>query len=144
MQICTSLQTDNHASMPPLIFYRPDALPATQPTASKHWRQYKALKAACWGRLVQNSLCSRLNAKHLDGVPYKHIWIIGILKPNSNYAYFTLSLGYFQEDSEISCFPVNYFVRSSSYLCNALNAFNHWININCVLKCPDVLTVRFW
>jgi len=36
MQVCTSLQTDNHASTPPLIFYRPDALPATQPAASKH------------------------------------------------------------------------------------------------------------
>ena len=34
MQVCTSLQTDNHASTPPLSFYRPDALPATQP--SKH------------------------------------------------------------------------------------------------------------
>jgi len=39
MQVCTSLQTDNHASTPPLSFYRPDALPAAQPTASKHWRQ---------------------------------------------------------------------------------------------------------
>jgi len=29
MQICTSLQTENHASNPPLIFYRPDTLPAT-------------------------------------------------------------------------------------------------------------------
>ena len=40
MQACTSLQTDNHASTPPLsFFYRPDALPAAQPTASKHyWR----------------------------------------------------------------------------------------------------------
>jgi len=36
MQVCTSLQTDNHASTPPLCFYRPDALPAAQPTASKH------------------------------------------------------------------------------------------------------------
>ena len=36
MQVCTSLQTDNHASTPPLSFHRPDALPATQPTASKH------------------------------------------------------------------------------------------------------------
>ena len=35
------LQTDNHASTPPFIFYRPDALPATQPTASKHRRQYE-------------------------------------------------------------------------------------------------------
>ena len=38
MQVCTSLQTDNYASTPPLCFYRPDALPAAQPTASKHWR----------------------------------------------------------------------------------------------------------
>jgi len=37
MQVCTSLQTDNHVSTPPLkLFYRPDALPAAQPTASKH------------------------------------------------------------------------------------------------------------
>jgi len=36
MQVCTSLQTDNHASISLLVFYRPDALPAAQPTASKH------------------------------------------------------------------------------------------------------------
>jgi len=28
MQICTLPQTDNHASVPPLSFYRPDALPS--------------------------------------------------------------------------------------------------------------------
>jgi len=27
---------DNHTNIPPLSFYRPDALPATQPTVSKH------------------------------------------------------------------------------------------------------------
>jgi len=44
MQVCISLHTDNHASTPPLnFFYRPDALPAAQPTASKHWRQIQ-----CW------------------------------------------------------------------------------------------------
>ena len=37
--ICTLLQTGNHASSSPLSFYRPDALPTAQPTASKHWRQ---------------------------------------------------------------------------------------------------------
>ena len=40
--VCTSLQINNHASTPPLkFFYRPpdDALPAAQPTVSKHWRQ---------------------------------------------------------------------------------------------------------
>jgi len=36
MQVCTSLQADNHASTQPLSFYRLDALPAAQPTASKH------------------------------------------------------------------------------------------------------------
>jgi len=36
MQVCSSLQADNHASTPPLSFYRLDALPATQPTVSKH------------------------------------------------------------------------------------------------------------
>ena len=36
MQVCALLQTDNHASTPPLSFYRPNALPAAQPTASKH------------------------------------------------------------------------------------------------------------
>jgi len=40
MQVCTSPQTDNHANTSPLSFYRPDALPAAQPTASKHWRHY--------------------------------------------------------------------------------------------------------
>jgi len=39
MQVCTLLQTDNYARTPPLSFYRPDALPAAQPTVSKHWRQ---------------------------------------------------------------------------------------------------------
>ena len=28
------------------VFYRPDALPAAQPTASKHWRQYPIVKLA--------------------------------------------------------------------------------------------------
>jgi len=36
MQVCTLLQTDNHASTPTLSIYRPDALPAAQPTAPKH------------------------------------------------------------------------------------------------------------
>ena len=36
MQVCTTLQTDNHASTPPLSFFRRDTFPATQPTVSKH------------------------------------------------------------------------------------------------------------
>jgi len=33
MQVCISLQTDNHS-----VFYRAYALPAAKPTVSKHWR----------------------------------------------------------------------------------------------------------
>ena len=29
------------------VFYRPDALPAAQPTASKHWRRYPLTEIAC-------------------------------------------------------------------------------------------------
>ena len=36
--ICTSLQTDNQASTPPLSFLQAGCLPAAQPTASNHWR----------------------------------------------------------------------------------------------------------
>ena len=39
MQVCTSRETDNHASTHHSVFYRPGALPAAQPTASKHRRQ---------------------------------------------------------------------------------------------------------
>jgi len=36
MQVCTSLQTDTTPAHHRSVFYRPDALPAAQPTASKH------------------------------------------------------------------------------------------------------------
>jgi len=41
----TLLQTDNYASTTPLSFCRPDALPAAQPTASKHWRHITSVKS---------------------------------------------------------------------------------------------------
>ena len=48
MQICTSLQTDNHASTPPLSFYSLDAFPTNQPTVSKHWRPDRQMyKSTC-------------------------------------------------------------------------------------------------
>jgi len=37
MQVCISLQTDDHASTPPFKFFT--GLPAAQPTASKQRRQ---------------------------------------------------------------------------------------------------------
>ena len=58
--IYTSLQTDNHASTSPVSFYRPDALPAAQPTASKHWRhtciQYLQMKTHSFMAIIQDNL----------------------------------------------------------------------------------------
>jgi len=49
--VCTLLQTDSHTGTHHSVFYRPDALPATQPTASKHWRNnspgQRAVKRVC-------------------------------------------------------------------------------------------------
>ena len=60
MQVCTSLQTDNHASTPPLCFYRPDALPVAQPTASKHWRQTEQTQG--YNKYCANiALCKKKN-----------------------------------------------------------------------------------
>jgi len=39
-KMCNWLQTDNHTNDPSLNLYRPDALPDTQPTVSKHWREF--------------------------------------------------------------------------------------------------------
>ena len=36
---CHSIRTKQCPPPPSTIFYRPDALPAAQPTVSKHWRQ---------------------------------------------------------------------------------------------------------
>ena len=36
MQVCTLLQTETTPAPHHSVFYRPDALPATQPTGSKH------------------------------------------------------------------------------------------------------------
>ena len=54
VQVCTSLQTDDHASTPPhhSLFYTPDALPAVQPTASKHRRQATDLQPVSSCRTV--------------------------------------------------------------------------------------------
>ena len=67
MQVCTLLQTDNHASTPQLSFYRPDALPAAQPTASKHWRRVTILivyKICLW---TVERICTWQERKRLAG-----------------------------------------------------------------------------
>ena len=58
MQVCTSLQTDNHTSTPPLSFYRLDALPAAQPWQSTEGEQCNICKQS-----AENLSCSPNNEK---------------------------------------------------------------------------------
>ena len=78
MQVCISLQTDNHASTPPLIFYRPDALPAAHPTASKHWRRYPTHTRAEFSQ-VCTSGCRKL---FVLCVTCRSVWMYFVLNIN--------------------------------------------------------------
>ena len=60
VQVCTSLQTDNHASTPPLSFLQVDALSATQPTMSEHWRHSKVVHVVPEKGLLNGCLSSLL------------------------------------------------------------------------------------
>jgi len=63
--ICTSLQSDNHASTSPLSFYRPDALATAQPTASKRQNSKGTLRSSVQKRLNQMGTRNHV----LDGGP---------------------------------------------------------------------------
>ena len=70
MQVCNSLQTDNHASTPPLIFYWPDALPAAQPSVSKDkWYimnlMHNELRLNLWGITVDEIVRKRWKWHHV-------------------------------------------------------------------------------
>jgi len=86
MQVCTSLQTDNHASTPPLSFYRPDALPAAQPTVSKHGRQLSLtwiLKCCMFLHVVMLSLAI-LSCEQTFSLMSKTVPNIWLLYPQNN------------------------------------------------------------
>jgi len=69
VQVCTSLQADNHASTPPLSFYRPDALPATQPAVSK----LKAVVAYCY--CVSNFFVSKVTCNFIFN---SYFWVYSV------------------------------------------------------------------
>jgi len=56
MQVCISLQTDNPPGTHHSVFYRLDALPAAQPTASKHWSAIPSLSYNTHCKYKQNSI----------------------------------------------------------------------------------------
>jgi len=98
MQVCILLQTDNHASTPPLfVFYRPDALPATQPTASKHWKQLATAgprnvelfwvlvrREMMWWQWHQLTICTSLQADNHASTSSSLIITGRMLLPTTN------------------------------------------------------------
>ena len=54
MQVCTSLQTDNHASTPPLSFYRPDGLPKTDVVQEIPQYEHSVYTGVYNGTLIAN------------------------------------------------------------------------------------------
>ena len=66
---CHSIRTNQCPPPPSSHFYRPDALPAAQPTVSKHWRHFFALYAF----LTKTKTRMWANAQH-DGRPAKYRW----------------------------------------------------------------------
>ena len=72
MQVCTLVQTDNHASTHHSVFYRPEALPAVQPTVSMHWRlQIEEITEwyILWNELSWRKLSPMLASAHYS-CPY--------------------------------------------------------------------------
>jgi len=79
MQVCFSLHIDNHASTPPLVFYRPDALPAAQPTIGLFRSLHPCFITVKISKpFLQNS---RVHKFHPFEIPTAHISIPGVFVP---------------------------------------------------------------
>ena len=91
MQVCTSLQTDNHASTSLLGFYRPHALPAALPTASKHWRPQNTRCNVTFSvfRLSQGSVATLTRPGRMR---YTHLRVSFIPKSNRENRWFLTEL----------------------------------------------------
>jgi len=72
MQVCTSSQTTTPTSHHS-IFYRPDALPAAQPTASKHWRQCMYVRMYAYVYTVNSRWAASTNSENKTGIT--HNWL---------------------------------------------------------------------
>ena len=68
--ICKSASRSRQITTPAphhSVFYRPDALPAAQPTASKHWRpQNFSRSQTCWLLKVNDNSCLTLRVTHTE------------------------------------------------------------------------------
>jgi len=68
MQVCTSLQTDNHASTPSLSFYRPDALPEAR-DSEWQWHQLDHMQVSTSLQTDNHASTSPLSFYRPDALP---------------------------------------------------------------------------
>ena len=115
--ICTSLETDNHASTSSLSFYRPDALPDAQPTASNSEGKCQSSDNV-FSILMQNLNTkdkSTTNQKHWDSAYLCQDTIIIIIQhqyrdPDHHENLIICSLAHCQPSQKLSCKSVQKFL----------------------------------
>ena len=74
--MCKSAPCSRQITMPAphrSIFYRPNALPAAQPTASKHWRHTTDNRHNTQGEMTSPNLWPRYD-RHFVGITWHNMW----------------------------------------------------------------------
>ena len=107
--MCKSAPRSRQITMPAphhSVFYRPNALPAAQPTASKHWRQRHWKQSMSWNEmpLANNIEYMYVDCGHSQYVFPKCLllWVPGVSRPTSN----TWFLGPHESTSQITSWSI--------------------------------------
>jgi len=121
--ICKSATRSRQITMPVThhsVFYRPDALPATQPTASKHWRHYKKREAHTMkigSFFLPHSVvlikCNKTSSSVAREVTTTHTPIAVVWRPTSTPVLVTVSVSLFVS---ITLFPLPLAITVSSHV----------------------------
>ena len=76
MQVGTSLQIITRPAPHHSVFYRPDALPAAQPTASKHWRHFNYINLDQSYMDIYVIDTNKVNGINISFITLKFIWLV--------------------------------------------------------------------
>jgi len=105
-----SIQTKQCPPPPSPIFYRPDALPATQPTVSKHWRQLAHSDYGQDARVLLNSVtCTVSITRDISVITAKcNVWKKSLSKAQGGNTHHFVDLKLWRDENEIQRFLVNH------------------------------------
>ena len=120
------------------VFYRPDALPATQPTASKHWRQHSTCTP--WGR--KKNHFSSMNKSFLRNVIGQNLELLLLVNnivdiTDMNYRISTNFYTFLCQKCYVGYYVINHGVYTRRSCCNKLLRQNYCIKIKATV--PGVL-----